>query len=239
MLIRWSTTRQSLHRQKVCWPVSRRVHITLPSLPWLPTLPSLWYLPSLPSLPSLSNHQASVESAEADWKVKLEASTKVGLVVIVIMVSLLFHWFSSSRPLSLFVIIMIPGADWGSRSGLAARREGGGARAGSRSNWGGWWSSWPYRDYEIFLAPYRSSNVYPGLIHTRRRPRFQIFQIWSNSAYIQTLTTFTFIQCSMHRTELTMQYFCMNYIDNACMYKFLQHCKRFFKFCIKPNIPTS
>ena len=28
----------------------------------------------------------------------------------------------------------------------------------------------------------------------------------------------------------TRQYFCMNYIGNACMYKFLQDCTRFFRF---------
>ena len=45
------------------------------------------------------------------------------------------------------------------------------------------------------LAPYRSSSVYPGLLHTYPRPLFQIFHICSNAAFIHSLITFTLVQC--------------------------------------------
>ena len=39
--------------------------------------------------------------------------------------------------------------------------------------------------FENFISSIRSSSVYHGLLHTYR-PLFQIFQIWSNHAYIHS-----------------------------------------------------
>ena len=48
----------------------------------------------------------------------------------------------------------------------------------------------------------RSSSVHHGLIEIQRSSsHFSIFQIWSNPAYIHSKFTFTFIQCSIYRTE--------------------------------------
>ena len=60
-------------------------------------------------------------------------------------------------------------------------------------------------------------------------PIFQIFQIWSNAAYIHFDSVFNL----QYRTR---QYFCMHFIENACMHKFLQKVYKVLQITVRPNM---
>ena len=82
----------------------------------------------------------------------------------------------------------------------------------------------------FFISSVRSSSVYHSLFHTQH-PLFQISQIWSNPAYIHSLFTFPFIQCSINRTELGNTFAWITLTTHACtnFFKILQGSSDFSK----------
>ena len=65
-------------------------------------------------------------------------------------------------------------------------------------------------------------------IHTYK-PSFPNFSNLEQSCLYTFIIHFHF-HSVFNIQNRTRQYFCMNYIDNACMYKFLQDSTRFFRF---------
>ena len=88
----------------------------------------------------------------------------------------------------------------------------------------------------FFFSSVRSSSVYPGLLHKYIPSKADTFSDFSKEQ--SCLYTFI-IQFHFHSVfnvqNRTRLYFCMNYIDNACMYKFLQDSTRFFRFVLDPT----
>ena len=77
--------------------------------------------------------------------------------------------------------------------------------------------------------PFISSvSVYHGLLHTTH------FLKKSNleQSCLDTFITHFHFHSVFNIQNRTWQYLCMNYIDNACMYKFLQDSARFFRFLV-------
>ena len=87
----------------------------------------------------------------------------------------------------------------------------------------------------------RSSSDYHSLLHTyipdipAAHPLFQICQIWSNTANICAFVIHIHFYSVFNLQNRTRQFFCMNYIDNACMHKFIQNSTRFFRFLQDPT----
>ena len=78
------------------------------------------------------------------------------------------------------------------------------------------------------LALYRSSSVYPGLVYIQQ-------SYFPNFSNLEQCCLYTFINhfrfdSVFSPQNKTKQYYCMNYIDHACMHKFLQNSTGFFKF---------
>ena len=63
-----------------------------------------------------------------------------------------------------------------------------------------------------------SFSVHPCLLHTQT-----LFQMWSNAVYIynvyHTIINHFHFNSVFNIQNRTRQYFCMNYIDHACMHK--------------------
>ena len=60
------------------------------------------------------------------------------------------------------------------------------------------------------------------------QPSFPFFSL--EQSCLNTFIIYFHFHSVFNIQNRTRQYFCMNYIDNACMYKFLQDSTRFFRF---------
>ena len=80
-----------------------------------------------------------------------------------------------------------------------------------------------------FISSIRSSNVYHCLLYPAQQATFPKFSDLEQCCLYTFINHFRF-DSVFNLQNRTRQYFCMNYIDNACMHKFLQNCTSFFKF---------
>ena len=81
-----------------------------------------------------------------------------------------------------------------------------------------------------FLSSVRSSRVFiMGYYISIYKLSFPNFSNLEQSCLYTFINHFHF-HSVFNIQNRTRQYFCMNYIDNACMYKFLQDSTRFFRF---------
>ena len=96
-------------------------------------------------------------------------------------------------------------------------------------NWN--WCSYNWISSFFIVSSVRSSSGDHGLIEIQQQQQghFSKFSNLEQSCLYTFIIHFHF-HSVFNVPNRTRQYFCMNYIDNAFMYKFLQDSTRFFRF---------
>ena len=82
----------------------------------------------------------------------------------------------------------------------------------------------------LIFSSVRSSSVHHGLIEVQRSAAQGHFLRLFKFGAILPIFIHNLLSLSISIQNRTRQYFCMNYIDNACIYKFLSDSTRFFRF---------